>query len=122
MSRNDKPYFVATFDGECVDGAFHNIREGAYGSQTDPTHRRFVNSRARGVATRERCKILPHPSGVKTAMSRCIEVIYHSRYRLLAYYLLRRLHAPQYLIATAAVGASYSAPRLYYLGKVRRRT
>ena len=71
--------------------------------------------------TSERCKFYPYPSGVKTAMSRCIEVIYHSRYRWLAYYLLRRLHAPQYLIATALSVLS-SAPRLYCQGKVRRRT
>ena len=105
VSRGDKPYFVATFDGNASTAPSTTLGRVRTALKLTPHTAVLLIHAHAALLLAKGAKFYPHPSGVKTAMSRCIEVIYHSRYRLLAYYLLRRLHAPQYLIATAALGA-----------------
>ena len=105
VSRGDKPYFVATFDGNASTAPSTTLGRVRTALKLTPHTAVLLIHAHAALLLAKGARFYPHPSGVKTAMSRCIEVIYHSRYRLLAYYVLRRLHAPQYLIATAALGA-----------------
>ena len=104
VARDDTKYFVATFDGPMTQAPLSALGRFRAAVKLTPhiavlgIHVHAALLLAKGA------KFYPHPSGVKTAMSRCIEVIFHSRYRLFAYFLLRKVRAPSYLVATAAVG------------------
>jgi len=104
VSRGEgKAYFRATFDGDATPAPIGRFGMWAEGLKLTPHAAVFLIHAHAALLLSKGAKFYSHPSGVKTAFSRTVEVAFHSRYWLMGLWVARRLESNP-IIAVAALG------------------